>query len=142
MNWFKTAALSLKEKKSLEGLSGYSVFEEHNIDGYDIFIAKSPYSMMSLLPKYQIGLKREDLMLATPNDAFNKQEIKIPDIDPNVTLEKIKDLIQGWLSSYGDLLAASMNPAKNRTYISLLKHLGFNIVNINFHGSNLPVIKA
>ena len=139
MNWYKYNALTDTERQSLQDLGGSNVVEEINIGGYDLFLATVP-PVMAGLPEYQIGLKRQDLDISTPERQFEKQDIKIPEEDPISILRQMQDKIGNWINQYGSLLAASMNPDKNKQYLSLLSSLGFSVDNIDLgHGTGFII---
>jgi hypothetical protein len=143
MNWYKQSALTDQERQSLEGaLPGSRIIEETNIGGYDLFISTTPSFSLPQLPKHQIGIKREDLDIGRPESQFEQQDIKMPEEDVASILDQIRIKIQNWISQYGPLLAASMNPHKNKQYSSLLSMLGFSISSIDLGGIEGLVISS
>ena len=135
MNWYKYSILTDQERQSLENTHpGSRIIEEVNIGGYDLFISTIPSSPMPQLPAYQIGLKREDLDMSAPQAQFGQQDFQIPEQNVTSILQQMQNKINAWLSQYGPLLAASMNPKKNKQYALMLQRLGFSINSIDLGG--------
>jgi len=142
MSWYKqvkTSALTDRERSSLEAPGG-KIEQEVNIGGYDLFLSSLPFFGDENLPKYQIGIKREDLDMSTPEAQFEKQEIKIPQKDYMSVVDKMREQIRQWINQYGPLLAASMNSNKNDKYNSILSSMGFSIQQVNIFGTNMNVV--
>jgi len=142
MSWYKeikVSALTDRERSSLEAPGG-KIEQEVNIGGYDLFLSSLPFFGDENLPKYQIGIKREDLDMSTPEAQFEKQEIEIPQEDYMSVVDKMREQIRQWINQYGPLLAASMNSNKNDKYNSILSSMGFSIQQVNIFGTNMNIV--
>ena len=142
MSWYKeikVSALTDRERSSLEAPGG-KIEQEVNIGGYDLFLSSLPFFGDENLPKYQIGIKRVDLDMSTPEAQFEKQEIEIPQEDYMSVVDKMREQIRQWINQYGPLLAASMNSNKNDKYNSILSSMGFSIQQVNIFGTNMNIV--
>jgi ankyrin repeat protein len=140
-NWYtktKTSALTNIERSSLEAPGG-KIEQEVNIGGYDLFISSLPFFGENM-PRYQIGIKREDLDISTPEAQFEKREIKLPQEDYTLVVDKMQNQIRQWINQYGPLLAASMNADKNTKYNSILSSMGFSVNQVNMFGTTMNIV--
>jgi len=140
-NWYrqvKVSALTDMERRSLEAPGG-KIEQEVNIGGYDLFISSLPFFGENM-PRYQIGIKREDLDISTPEAQFEKREIKLPQEDYTLVVDKMQNQIRQWINQYGPLLAASMNADKNTKYNSILSSMGFSVNQVNMFGTTMNIV--
>jgi len=127
----KLLAQTLNELDSIKNIAGYELKETFSFSNYTIFLSKILMNIGPNLPKYQIGLVRNDQKTFTPQDQFENKDIKIPAEDPLEIINQMGIKIKQWQNKYGKILALSMNPKKNKNYETILNAIGIPFTKVN-----------
>lgn len=120
MNWYKKADISDYDKNRLEG-AGQQILETVRLGDYDLTLVDSYLPEIGTVTQIGLAYKRMDF-----TDIQQQQEkrrmLGVPDLD----LDGMRNKINDWINTYGELYMAMHNLERFNTYNSILNHLGFN----------------
>jgi len=130
--------LSPHDSRALGNMS-MNVVDSIEVAPYGLYLIRLSGGMEELYgSRYQIALNKNETSFT---DIFSQKKkfVQKGETFNLQAISKMKAKIAQWISMYGDLLAGSYNPKKNRVYDKLLRKCGFAV---SPHHNVLKVSKA